>query len=146
MKIEAREDVAAPKARVLEAVTDVERFERALRSWGVAVEREGGGPLAPGARWRLHPEWQGRRFDVTATLMSLSEDGFTTECHSSGLIALIVLDLVEHKADRTGLFVSVDVRATSMASRVLLSSLRLAQGGIERRFSERLKRFANGIA
>ena len=145
MKLEFREDIAAPKARVLEAVTDMERFERTLRDWGVAVERSGEGPLAPGAVWTAHPEWQGRRFDLTATLLTLGEDGWTTECHAAGLIGLIVCDLVELGPSRTRLYLGVETRATSIGGRVLLGSLTLAQGGIERRVGERLSRFAQSI-
>lgn len=146
MKLEFREEVAAPKDRVHAAVTDMEQFEAALRNWGVEVSREGSGPLEPGAVWHARPEWQGRNVDLTATLMTIGEDGWTTECHAAGLVGLIVCDLVAITPERTGLFLGVDVRATSLGSRVLLSSLRLAQGGIERRVGEKLKRFAAGIA
>jgi hypothetical protein len=146
MKLETREDIHAPMDRVLSRITDADAFERALLRRGIDVLRDPEGPVEVGTAWHLKGQIQGRDREVTAHLMSKGPEGWTMECHSGGIVALIVVDLVALSQNRTRLFVGVDVRATSLASKVLLKSLALAKGGISRRFEERVRAFSEKVS
>ena len=144
MNFTTREDIDAPKDVVYAAITDFDRFERRLMRLGIDVLRdEAHPPPETGARWKAVLEWRGRSHDVEAELVSIEpDDGYALEAHSSGLICLAVVDLVPLSRTRTRLMVSVEVRATSFGSRLLLASLRLTSGPLQGRFRRRVAEFA----
>ncbi len=147
MNFTTREDIDAPRDAVYAAVTDFDRFERRLMRRGIDVLRdEAHPPPEEGARWKAALEWKNRRYDVEAELVSIEpEDGFAMEAHSAGLICLAVVDLVPLSRTRTRLMVSVELRATSLTSRLLLASLRLASGTLHARFRQRIAEFAREV-
>ena len=147
MNLTTREDIDAPKDVVYAAITDFDRFERRLMRRGIDVLRdEAHPPPEAGARWRAVLDWKGRGYDVDAELVSIEpEDGYAMEAHSSGLICLAVVDLVPLSRTRTRLMVSVELRATSLTSRLLLASLRLANGSLQSRFRQRVAEFAREL-
>ena len=147
MNFTSREDIDAPKDAVYAAVTDFDRFERRLMRRGIDVLRdESHPPPEAGARWRVVLDWRGRSYDVEAELVSIEpQDGYALEAHSSGLICLAVVDLVPLSRTRTRLMVSVELRATSLTSRLLLASVRLASGPLHARFRQRIAEFAREL-
>ncbi len=147
MNLTTREDIDAPIGKVFEAVTDFERLERRLMRRGIDVLRDDACPPPnPGARWRLSADWRGKRYDIDAELMSIEmPDGFALEAHSSGLVCVGVVDLVALSKARTRLLVSLDIRATTFASRLLLHSLRFAGGSLSSRFRARVQEFAREL-
>lgn len=146
MKLSTREDIDAPLADVFVAVRDFDAFERGLLRRGIDVMRDPEGEVCIGTRWHATPEWHGRRYEVEAELMTLTTDeGWSVECHGAGLVALAVVDLVALAPGRTRLFASVDMRPTTMRSRILLQSVKLAKGGLTRRFKERVRGFARSL-
>lgn len=147
MKLSTREDIEAPIDAVYAAVTDFDAFERGLMKRGIDVVRESEAPVGVGTVWHATPSYRGRPYEVTATLMALEPgQGFTIESHASGLICLAVVDLVALSKSRTRMFAALDLRPTTMSSRVMLHSLKLAKGGLTRRFKERVSGFASGVA
>src|SRR6056297_466991 len=144
MNLTTREDIDAPIGKVFEAVTDFDRFERRLMRRGIDVLRDDTCPPPnPGAKWKISAEWKGRTYDIDAELISVEvPDGFAMEAHGAGLICVGVVDLVALSKSRTRLLVSLDIRATSFASKLLLQSLRFAKGSIIGRFKSRVTEFA----
>ena len=147
MNLTTREDIDAPIAKVYEAVTDFERFERRLMRRGIDVLRdETCPPPNPGAKWRINAEWRGKPYEIDAELISIGvPDGYAMEAHTSGLICVGVVDLVALSKARTRLLVSLDIRATSFSSKLLLQSLRFAKGSIGGRFKARVQEFAREL-
>lgn len=147
MNLTTREDIDAPIAEVWKAVTDFDRFERRLMRRGIDVLRdESCPPATAGAKWRIRPDWKGKSYEVDAELISIEvPDGFAMEAHGAGIIAVGVVDLVALSKARTRLLVSVDMRSTTLASRLLLQSLRFARGSIVNRFEARVKEFAREL-
>lgn len=147
MNLTTREDIDAPIAKVYEAVTDFDRFERRLMRRGIDVLRdESCPPPNPGARWQLKADWRGKTYEIDAELVSIEvPDGFAMEAHSAGLICVGVVDLVALSKARTRLLVSLDVRATSFSSKLLLQSLRFAKGSVVGRFKSRVQEFAREL-
>lgn len=148
MKLSTREDIDAPLSTVFQAVTDFDGFERQLLRRGVDVTRNEDHPLdVPGARWQARFEWRGRETDLEAELVSIEpQQGYAIESKAAGVVAMSVVDLVALSKSRTRLFVSVDLRPTSLTSRLFVHSLKLGKGALTRRFKARVADFAAGIA
>lgn len=147
MKLSTREDIDASMPTVYAAVTDFDGFERQLLRRGVDVTRdEACPPNVPGARWSARFSWRGRQQSLAAELVSIEQDqGYAIESKSAGVICLSVVDLVPLSKTRTRLFVSLDLRPTTLSSRLFIHSLKLAKGSLGRKFKARVADFASGI-
>ena len=147
MKLSTREDIDAPMPTVFGAVTNFDRFERQLLRRGVDVTRDEACPVdQPGARWNARFDWRGRPQNLDAELISIEpEQGYAIESKASGLVCLSVVDLVALSKTRTRLFVSLDLRPTTLSSRLFIHSLKLAKGSLTRKFKARVADFAAGI-
>ena len=147
MKLSTREDIDAPIPTVFSAVTDFDGFERQLLRRGVDVTRdESCPPDALGARWRASFDWRGRTQNLDAELISIEPDqGYAIESRASGVVCMSVVDLVALSKNRTRLFVSLDLRPTTLSSRLFVHSLKLAKGSLGRKFKARVADFASGI-
>lgn len=147
MKFSSREDIEAPVDKVFEAVTDFDRFERQLLRRGVDITRdESCAPTDIGAKWQAQIPWRGRTHDVATELVTFETDsGFAFESRSGGVICLGIVDLVALSKSRTRLFVSLDMRPTTLSSRLFIQSLKLAKGTLSKRFKARVADWAARI-
>ncbi len=147
MKLSAREDIEATMPTVYAAVTNFDGFERQLLRRGVDITRdETCPPDVPGAKWTAKFDWRGRQQNLAAELVSIEQDqGYAIESKSSGVICLSVVDLVALSKSRTRLFVSLDLRPTTLSSRLFIHSLKLAKGSLGRKFKAKVADFAAGI-
>lgn len=147
MKFSTREDIDAPAETVFAAVTDFDAFERRMLRRGIDVTRDETQPLEQvGANWKVRLDWRGRLYDVDARLVALEPgENYAIESRSAGILCLGVVDLVALSKSRTRLFVSLDLKPTTISSRLFLQSLRLAKGSLERKFKARVAEFAGAI-
>ncbi len=147
MKFSTREDIDAPVETVYQAVTDFDGFERQILRRGVDLTRdERCPPDVTGARWKANFEWRGRPQNLDAELVSIeANEGYAIESRTGGVICLGVVDLVPLSKARTRMFVSLDLKPTTLSSRLFIQSLRLAKGSLTRRFKSRVSEFAGGI-
>lgn len=144
MKFSTREDIDAPIDRVYASVSDFAGIERLIRRRGVAIEREGSG--GTGTRWRAHFSWRKRPYDVEAEVVDVDEgQGYAIESRAGGVTGLTVVDLVALSQTRTRLLVSLELKPSTLSSRLLLQSLKLAKGRLSARFAERVAEFARRI-
>lgn len=148
MKFSAREDIDQPIETVFEAVTDFDAFERRMLRRGVDVTRDEDIPINKvGARWNAHAKWRGRQYDIDAELVSLTPcEGYAIESKSNGIECLGVVDLVALSKTRTRLFLSIDLKPTTLSARLFVQSLRLAKGTLSRRFKSRVADFAADLS
>ena len=147
MKFSTREDIDAPVETVFEAVTDFDGFERQILRRGIDLTRdESCPPDVTGARWNARIEWRGRAQDLEAELVSIeANEGYAIESRTGGIICMGVIDLVSLSKARTRMFVSLDLKPTTLSSRLFIQSLRLAKGSLNRRFKARVADFAAGV-
>lgn len=147
MKLATREDIEAPIAEVFAAVCDFDAIESRLRQRGVSVEHDPAAPDAgPGRRWLAEVSWRGRRHRIVAELIEVDEgQGFAIESRSGGVVCLSVVDLVALSRTRTRMLVSLDLQSTTLSSRLLIQSLRLARGRLSARLKARVAEFARRI-
>lgn len=147
MKFSTREDIEAPVETVYQAVTDFDRFERMLLARGVEITRDQTiDPHTCGARWHADFKWRGRDHSLDAELVSIQpHDGYAVESHTGGVVTMSVVDLVALSKARTRLFVSMELKPTTLGSRLFVQSLRLAKRSLDRRFKARVAGFAAKI-
>ncbi|MGI9394568.1 MAG: SRPBCC family protein [Boseongicola sp.] len=148
MKFSTREDIEAPIGKVYDAVTDFDSFERQMLRRGIDVTRdENCPPPNVGARWQAQVKWRKRQHEVDAELVSVdSGNGYAIESRGAGVICLAVVDLVPLSKARTRLLVSMDLKPTTLSSRLFIQTLKLAKGSLSRRFKKRVAKFAETIS
>lgn len=148
MKFSSREDIDAPIEQVFEAVSDFDAFERRMLRRGVDITRDESVPIdGVGAHWKARFSWRGRVYDVDAELVALDPGtGYAIESKSNGIESMATVDLVALSKQRTRLFVSIELKPTTLSARLFVQSLRLAKGSLTRRFKTRVSEFASGIA
>ena len=147
MKLSTREDIDAPIGTVYDAVTDFDGFERQLLRRGIDVTRDETQPTdVPGVCWQAQFPWRGRPHDLEAELVEIDTgQGYAIESRTGGIVCMGVVDLVALSRSRTRLFVSLDLKPTTISSRLIVQSLKLAKGSLGRRFKSRVSEFASGI-
>ncbi len=148
MRFSTREDIDAPFESVFAAVSDFDAFERRMLRRGVDVTRDEAMRLdRVGAKWKAKLNWRGRVHDIDAELVEIDPGtGYAIVSRASGIDCMSSVDLVALSKTRTRLFVSVDLKPTTLSSRLLLQSLRLAKGTLTRRFKGRVRDFASGLS
>lgn len=147
MKLSTREDIEAPIGTVFAAVSDFDAIERRLLARGVSVARDPSAPAAgPGRRWTADVTWRGRNHHIVAELVEVTEGrGYRVESSSGGVVCHSVIDLVALSKSRTRMLVSLDLRPTTLSSRLLVQSLRLAKGRLTERLQTRAWEFARRV-
>lgn len=147
MKLSTREDIEAPIGNVYAAFSDFDALERQIQQRGVALERQPAAEaVVVGTVWQARLTWRGRPHDVAAELVASDHlQGYAIESKSGGVVCMTVVDLVALSQMRTRILVSVDLRPTTLSSRLLLQSLRLAKGRLSERFRLRVADFAKRI-
>lgn len=147
MKFSTREDIEAPIGKVFEAMTDFRAFERQMQGRGIDIARtQDDAAHAVGLGWKARFAWRGRPHDVAARLVEILDgEGYAIESTSGGVVCLCVVDLVALSLARTRMLISLDLRATTLSSRLLLQSLKLAKGRLDARFKSRVAEVARRI-
>ncbi len=147
VKLVATEEIEVPIERAFAMLTDFATWERLARDRGATVERTDK-RLEPGRgmAWKIGFDLRGRHREATSTLTRYEVPtgiGFTGG--ASGFIMDITLDLVAQSETRTRLGVHLQVRAKTIAARLILQSLKLARSALARRFAARLQHLARSI-
>lgn len=140
MKFSTREDIEAPIRTVFETVTDFDRFERQLLRRGVDVTRNDTVSATDvGAKWQATFQWRGRSHSVDAEMITIDPDvGYSIESRSGGIVCMGVIDLVALSTSRTRLFASLDLRPTTLSSRLFIQSMKFGKGTLNKKFKARV--------
>ena len=147
MRFSSREDIEAPIDHVFMSVSDFDGFERqALRRGAEVTRTDTFGKPGVGSEWRLKFAFRGKQRDVYARMTEFEgPNGFQAETETGGLEGNVSMDLVALSPRRTRMHVSIDLRARTLAGRLLIQSLKFARGNLNKRFSNRVWQFAQGI-
>ena len=147
MKFSSREDIEAPIQTVYETVTDFDRFERQLLRRGVDITRDDTIPATEvGANWQAQFQWRGRSHGVEAEIVTIDPNvGYSIESRSGGIVCMGVIDLVALSTTRTRLFASLDLKPTTLSSRIFIQSMRLGKGTLNKKFKARVADLASRI-
>lgn len=147
MKFSSREDIEAPIQTVYETMTDFDRFERQLLRRGVDITRDDTIPTTDvGAKWLARFKWRGRSHDVDAEIVSIEPSvGYSIESRSGGIVCMGVIDLVALSTTRTRLFASLDLKPTTLSSRLFIQSMKLGKSALSKKFKARVADLASRI-
>ncbi|MBO9465424.1 hypothetical protein TRP8649_01473 [Pelagimonas phthalicica] len=147
MELTAREDIEAPLDRVFAEVTDFDGIERQVLRRGIDVRRTNDpGQVAAGMAWQAGFRFRGktRTADIELAEYSAPEQLVFTSI-SGGLEARTTVDLVALSRSRTRIGVVTEFLPKTLSARLLVQSLKLAKGGIDKRFRNRMGLLAKDL-
>lgn len=144
MKLTTKQDIAAPADQIFALLSDHETWERAAIRKGAEVERlDTLTGMAAGMEWRATFAFRGRRREAKVQLTRYeptSHMGFAVE--TPLYAGTMGLDVFQMSARRSRIHVVIEVKPKTLAARLMLQSLRLARGRVERRLDRRVAQFA----
>lgn len=140
-------DLDAPIDYVFTKATDFGSFERQALRRGANVARfDGTGPIRVGSGWDVAFTFRGKDRKLRATIDQIEAPSLLRiNTAASGLDSIATIDLTSLSPKTTRLAVTVDMSAKSMSARLLLQSLKLARGNLNKRFDKRIKEFSVGV-
>lgn len=147
MEITTREDIEAPLDRVFAEATDFDHLERQVMRRGIEVRRSGGGSgPTEGMGWQTVFRFRGKPREADITLTEYDPPHtMVYRTLSGGLEALTRIDFVALSRSRTRVGMKVELAPKTLSARLLVQSLKLARGNIEKRFKVRMAEYAKDL-
>lgn len=148
MELSTREDIEAPLDQVFGLAANFERIERQVMRHGIEVTRlspEGATP-EQGLSWRASFRYRGKSRDAEVALTRFDPpDTMVYTTTSGGLEAVTTLDFTALSRSRTRVGMTIDLQPRTLSARLLVQSLKLARGSIEKRFRIKIAEYASDI-
>ncbi|MQQ09165.1 SRPBCC family protein [Epibacterium sp. SM1979] len=142
MELKTSEDIDAPIEQVFGLLSDFDNLERLAARRGLEVERLSQGAVQEGMEWRVGYRLRGKDRSLDLRLTQLQPSTFMAVTgEGSGVSGQFGIELLALSPRCTRVSISVDLAASSLPGRLLLQSLKLARGKVEKRFKERVGRF-----
>ncbi|MCT4611295.1 MAG: SRPBCC family protein [Pelagimonas sp.] len=140
MQLTAKEDIEAPLDRVFADLSDFENHERQALRRGIEVERLSEGTVTgEGRTWRVGFNFRGKKRQANIALSKFSApEQMIFDTVSGGLEVRLVVDVVALSRGRTRISTTVDFLPKTLSARLLVQSLKLAKGGLDKRFRVRM--------
>lgn len=147
MKFSTREDIAAPIDYVFGQVSNFTAFERSAMRRGAEVLRmDTSGKIAPGLAWEISFGFRGKPRDVRLELMEYEpEEKMCFEGKSSGLIGVGEVELLALSPKKTRMRVAIELKPQTLSARLLVQSLKLAKGNVDKKFQLRVADYASEL-
>lgn len=147
MQLTATEDIEAPLDRVFAELVDFETLERQAMRRGVEVQRTGDHSTpAPGMGWDVTFQFRGKSRQAQITLTEYTPpERLVFHSTSGGLETDLVIDLIALSKARTRINLATELKPKTLSARLLVQSLKLAKGGIDKRFRQRMASLATDL-
>ncbi len=147
MKLQSRQDIEAPLDFVFDQLTDFDQFERMAMRRGAEIERTDRlKSPGPGMTWRVRFRFRGKERKMAIRLVEVQTGSFLVYgFESPNVEGTNRIELLALSPRRTRLTMAIDTRPKSLAARLVLQSLRLAKGRVQRRFDVGVGKLANQI-
>jgi hypothetical protein len=135
MKLTTRQDIEAPLDFVYARLQDFDQFERKAMRRGAEVERtDRQRHNGVGAAWRVRFVFRGRPRLVEGRFIEADVPNHLAWALTSGAMdGTLTADLVALSAKRTRLILQMDIRPKTLAAKLLVQSMRLAKGRVQRK-------------
>lgn len=146
MKFVATEDIAAPQDRVWAEVTDFDRFEQMVAARARSITRQPPGPVTPSTTWTGKAKIRGRLREVEMKVARLDAPRVMAMTGGTeGMEVDVEAVLAPLDAQRTRLTVTTELRARTLAARLLLQTAKLARKTLAKRFKQGVANFAQRV-
>ena len=147
MKFTTKEDIDCPIAHVFAQAADFAGFERqAMRRGAEVRKRDQLARPGLGSAWDIAFKFRNRDRNLKAEVTSWDPpNGYSVTSATSGIDGAVVIELVALSVARTRLTVSIDLEPRTLGARLLVQSLKLARGTLQRRFELRVADYASEI-
>lgn len=147
MKISSREDIEAPIDFVFSQVSDFAALERSALRRGAEIARvDNLASPGPGMQWDSRFEFRGKPREVQLELISYDAPNAMRFAATSATInGDMKVDLVALSRGRTRMTLEIELHPRTLASRLMIQSLKLAKGNLTKRFEMRMATFANEL-
>lgn len=147
MKFSTRQDIEAPVDFAFERATNFSGFEKQALRRGIEVARIDDLPgNAPGMHWDASFTFRGKARQIVAKLTTYDPDNcYVIQSKSGGLDADLTVDFMALSRAKTRVIVGLELRPTTLSSRLLVQSLKFAKANLYGRFEARVERLAKEI-
>ncbi|MCB6179554.1 SRPBCC family protein [Rhodobacter sp. Har01] len=147
MHFTTRQDIEAPLDFVDAYLMEFDHFERMAMRRGAEVERTDRlRSPGPGMAWRLRFAYRGKPRRMTVRLEELQPGSLLVYgLESPSLDGQMRVELIALSPRRSRITVMTEVRPRTLAARLLLQSMRLARGRLQRRLDVTAGRLAGLI-
>lgn len=147
MNFETKEDIECPIAFVFAQAADFGGFERqALRRGADVRKRDRLEQYGLGSAWNIIFKFHNKDRELKADISSWDPpNAYAVTYATSGIDGLFTIDLVALSRSRTRLSVSISLEPKTFGARLLVQSLKLTRGSLQRRFELRVADFAGDI-
>lgn len=147
MQLTAKEDVEAPLDRVFAELSDFDGIERQALRRGIDVQRTSEGTVrGDGRTWRMNFDFRGKMRDATIALSKfVASEQMVFDTVTGGLEIQLTVDVVALSRTRTRVSIQAVLAPQSLSARLLVQSLKIARGGVEKRFRRRMALMAKEL-
>lgn len=146
MKFTSRQDIHAPIERVFAELSDFNGFARRLIKRGAELRRVDAGAEGVGMAWEGRFTWRGKKRKARAEVVSFTPpEGYAVRTVTGGLEALATVELIALSRSRTRVVVTLELLPRTLSARLLVQSLKLTRGTLNRRFEARVAAFAGDL-
>ena len=147
MKFVTKEDIDCPMAHVFAQAADFAGFERQALRRGANVRRTDQKPqFGLGSGWDVIFKFRGKDRQMKAVVSAWDvPNGYTVQSTSAGIEGTVVIELVALSRSRTRLSLSIELVPNTIGARIMVQSLRLARGTLQRRLDLRMADYASDI-
>ena len=144
MQLSAQEDIEGHIDRVFAEISDFESIERQAMRRGVDLRRKDSLTApAQGMAWHSVFTFRGKKREADITLTDYTPpERMVFHSVTGGLETQTVIELVALSRTRTRISITSELMPKTLSARLLVQSLKLAKGGIEKRFRTRMAGFA----
>lgn len=144
MQFTTREDIEAPIDYVFGVVSDFEGFERqAMRRGGEVARCDDLSAPGAGMRWEAVFPFRGKRRDIEIEMVEYTPPNqMVFESRMAGMTGGMTVSLLALSRGRTRLDMTLDLKPRSLPAKLLVQSMKLARGSLNKRFKVRVAEFA----
>jgi len=140
MELTGREDIDVPIAQAFEMLTDVEMYERSALRRGADVTRlDSLSQAGVGAKWEVAFQFRSKPREAQIEITGFdAPNEIVMKAILQGLETDIKIELVALSRTRTRIQFWSGMKANSLSARLLLQSLKLARGNLNKRMAKRM--------
>lgn len=147
MKFSTRQDIKAPIEFVFTRAADFEAHGRQALRRGIEINRADDMTcVGTGMQWNARFPFRGKLRKVQGELTEFDlPNSFLIKSVSGGLEADFDIEFLPLSRNRTRIKVGLDLAPKTLSARLLIQSLKLAKSNLDKRFINRMAKYASEI-